>query len=55
MILNQLSISIKYVGVKYKDGYTTTFEFGQCYPYSIGGSVAQMAVFCKSVTCYNNP
>ncbi|KAJ7200630.1 hypothetical protein GGX14DRAFT_372123 [Mycena pura] len=32
-----------------------TFAFGQCYPYRIDGVLAEMAVFCKAVTCYDNP
>lgn len=49
------SLPQKYVGVQYANGYTTTFQFGKCYPYSINGVLAQMAVFCKAATCYNNP
>ncbi|KAJ7473072.1 hypothetical protein B0H11DRAFT_1728992 [Mycena galericulata] len=45
-----------YVAVRYAgpDNYAT-FAFEQCYPYRINGVLAQMAVFCKSVTCYDNP
>jgi len=44
-----------YVGVLYEGGQTTTFSFDECYPYELGGEDAEMAVFCKSVTCYSNP
>ncbi|KAF8878898.1 hypothetical protein CPB84DRAFT_1828519 [Gymnopilus junonius] len=45
-----------YVGVQYADGFLTTFAYGQCYPYSVPDhGLAAMAVFCKSVTCENNP
>jgi len=48
--------SNSYVGVEYESGFTTTYDYNQCYPYSINnGDLAQMAVFCKSVTCYSNP
>ncbi|KAJ7330846.1 hypothetical protein DFH08DRAFT_708679 [Mycena albidolilacea] len=45
-----------YVAVRYAgpDNYKT-FAFEECYPYKIDGTLAQMAVFCKSATCYNNP
>ncbi|TFK70377.1 hypothetical protein BDN72DRAFT_839087 [Pluteus cervinus] len=44
-----------YVGVLYESGFTTTFDYGECYPYEIDDDIAEMAVFCKSVTCENNP
>ncbi|KAF7344172.1 hypothetical protein MVEN_01707600 [Mycena venus] len=43
--------AVRYAGLNNYE----TFAFGECYPYRINGSLAQMAVFCKSVTCYNNP
>lgn len=46
-----------YVGVLYGDGSTTTFSYGQCYPYQLNaptGPLAEMAVFCKTVICYND-
>lgn len=45
----------QYVGVLYADGTTVTYNFGQCYPYEIGSVLAEVAVFCKGVTCENNP
>ena len=54
-ILIFIYCSSKYVGVVYKGGQTTTYSFGQCYPYTLNGNIAKMAVFCKSVTCYSNP
>ncbi|KAF8158090.1 hypothetical protein B0H34DRAFT_440909 [Crassisporium funariophilum] len=46
----------KYVGVLYEGNISTTFEYGECYPYQLPDrKLAQMAVFCKSVTCNNNP
>ncbi|KAF9034315.1 hypothetical protein BJ165DRAFT_1512903 [Panaeolus papilionaceus] len=44
-----------YVGVRYAGGNYKTFAFNECYPYEVSGNLAEMAVFCKSVTCYNNP
>ncbi|CAA7266134.1 unnamed protein product [Cyclocybe aegerita] len=44
-----------YVAVRYQGNQYTTFEYNQCYPYEISGNLAEMAVFCKSATCYNNP
>ncbi|KAJ3497908.1 hypothetical protein NLJ89_g10287 [Agrocybe chaxingu] len=44
-----------YVAVRYQGNYYTTFKYNQCYPYEISGNLAEMAVFCKSATCYNNP
>jgi len=44
-----------YVGVRYEGPVYKTFSYNQCYPYEVDGHLAQMAVFCKSVTCYNNP
>ncbi|PPQ71632.1 hypothetical protein CVT26_010593 [Gymnopilus dilepis] len=45
-----------YVGVQYADGFVTTFNYGECYPYELPvHGVAAMAVFCKSVTCESNP
>ena len=46
---------LQYVGVLYDGGLTTSFDYGECYPYEIDGNLAQMAVFCKSVTCESNP
>jgi len=45
-----------YVGVFYagNTGYKT-FNHGECYSYEVNGDLAQMAVFCKSVTCVDNP
>ncbi|TFK32213.1 hypothetical protein BDQ12DRAFT_728870 [Crucibulum laeve] len=45
-----------YVGVRYQgiNNYRT-FNFGECYPYKIDENLAEQAVFCKTVTCYNNP
>ncbi|KAF5314930.1 hypothetical protein D9619_007573 [Psilocybe cf. subviscida] len=32
------------------------FHYGQCYPYSYPDhGLAQVAVFCRAVTCNNNP
>ncbi|KIM38348.1 hypothetical protein M413DRAFT_447838 [Hebeloma cylindrosporum] len=44
-----------YVGVLYQGGNEVTFNFNTCYPYSIDGKLAEMAVFCKAATCYSNP
>ncbi|KDR77816.1 hypothetical protein GALMADRAFT_1326777 [Galerina marginata CBS 339.88] len=46
-----------YVGVLYQDGSYVTYNFGQCYPYELsdGTTLAKMAVFCKTSTCFNNP
>jgi hypothetical protein len=44
-----------YVGVLYGDDTFTTFSYGKCYPYILNGENAVMAVFCRSVTCFNNP
>ncbi|PPQ71557.1 hypothetical protein CVT24_006438 [Panaeolus cyanescens] len=44
-----------YVGVRYAGGNYKTFAFNECYPYVVDGNNAEMAVFCKGVTCYNNP
>ncbi|KAL2069561.1 hypothetical protein VTL71DRAFT_14240 [Oculimacula yallundae] len=46
-----------YVAVYYQ-GVTTpvTYDFNQCYPYQLAsGALAEVAVFCKWATCYNNP
>lgn len=50
-----IKFTVQYVGVLYENGMTTTFNYGECYPYSLDGVLAEMAVFCKSVTCENNP
>ncbi|CAD6449407.1 f9a1f612-6c8d-460e-b26b-dd704c827574 [Sclerotinia trifoliorum] len=42
-----------YVGVQYANGVITSYNFGECYPYTVNGSAALAAVFCKSVTCKN--
>ncbi|KAJ7247489.1 hypothetical protein C8J57DRAFT_1080878 [Mycena rebaudengoi] len=47
--------STTYVAVRYAGPIYTTFSFGECYPYQINENLAQVAVFCKAVTCYNNP
>ncbi|KAF4612554.1 hypothetical protein D9613_012730 [Agrocybe pediades] len=45
-----------YVGVRYQGDFYTTYAFNQCYPYSLpDGRLAELAVFCKSATCENNP
>ncbi|KAH7397766.1 hypothetical protein BKA64DRAFT_47275 [Cadophora sp. MPI-SDFR-AT-0126] len=46
-----------YVAVRYEDvASPVTYDFNECYPYELaGGELAQVAVFCKSATCYNNP
>ncbi|KAF8993281.1 hypothetical protein BDQ17DRAFT_1331771 [Cyathus striatus] len=49
------NINGTYVAVRYGDNDYTTFKYNQCYPYAIDGNEAEMAVFCKSVTCYSNP
>jgi hypothetical protein len=47
---------LQYVGVIYANGALKTYNYGQCYPYELPGNIlAKMAVFCKSVTCENNP
>ncbi|KAF8993282.1 hypothetical protein BDQ17DRAFT_1253045 [Cyathus striatus] len=51
----QDSVDGTYVAVRYGDNNYTTFKYNQCYQYVIDGNKAEMAVFCKSVTCYNNP
>ncbi|KAJ8062936.1 hypothetical protein OCU04_008183 [Sclerotinia nivalis] len=42
-----------YVGVQYANGVITSYNYGECYPYTVNGSAALAAVFCKSVTCSN--
>ncbi|APA08620.1 hypothetical protein SS1G_02345 [Sclerotinia sclerotiorum 1980 UF-70] len=42
-----------YVGVQYDNGVITSYNYGECYPYTVNGSAALAAVFCKSVTCNN--
>ncbi|KAI9650589.1 hypothetical protein NHQ30_000607 [Ciborinia camelliae] len=42
-----------YVGVQYADGVITSYNYGDCYPYTLNGSPALAAVFCKSVICSN--
>ena len=53
--LTYLYIS-QYVGVRYQNNKYVTYNFGDCYPYRLlNGNLAEMAVFCKAATCYNNP
>ncbi|KAF7861793.1 hypothetical protein EAF04_007676 [Stromatinia cepivora] len=42
-----------YVGVEYANGVITSYNYGQCYPYTVNGSAALAAVFCESVICSN--
>ncbi|KAM3150688.1 hypothetical protein ABEW05_008989 [Botrytis cinerea] len=42
-----------YVGVQYDNGVITSYDYNQCYPYTVNGSTALQAVFCKSVICEN--
>ncbi|MCJ1249530.1 hypothetical protein MMC30_006756 [Trapelia coarctata] len=44
-----------YVGVLYEGGLITSYNYNECYPYSIEDKVAVQAVFCKSVKCFSNP
>ncbi|KAH9219938.1 hypothetical protein DL95DRAFT_456847 [Leptodontidium sp. 2 PMI_412] len=45
-----------YVAVRYEGiVLPVSFDFGQCYPYELPAGLAQVAVFCKTTTCYNNP
>ncbi|CZS96666.1 uncharacterized protein RCO7_04776 [Rhynchosporium graminicola] len=46
-----------YVAVYYQNIATPiTYDFGQCYPYQLAsGALAEVAVFCKTTTCYGNP
>jgi hypothetical protein len=47
-------ISKQYVAVLYANTPDfVTYEKKQCYPYTLNGNLAQMAVFCEEVTCYN--
>lgn len=32
-----------------------TFDFSQCHPYQIDENLAQVVLFCKTATCYDNP
>ncbi|KAH9480032.1 hypothetical protein JR316_0006629 [Psilocybe cubensis] len=43
-----------YVAAQFGDDYYTTFDYNECYPYTIGGKVVQQALICKTVTCYND-
>lgn len=55
--LDRALILRKYVAVRYETvASPVTYDFNECYPYQLpAGELAQVAVFCKSTTCYNNP
>jgi len=41
-----------YVGVLYQGNVQVTYDYGECYPYKLpDDEAAQMAVFCKTVSC----
>ncbi|KAI9056073.1 hypothetical protein LZ554_001002 [Drepanopeziza brunnea f. sp. 'monogermtubi'] len=46
-----------YVAVRYENtSNIVTYDFNECYPYELPtGELAQVAVFCKTTTCTNNP
>ncbi|KAI6709840.1 hypothetical protein JHW43_007650 [Diplocarpon mali] len=46
-----------YVAVRYENvSQVITYDFNECYPYELPtGERAQVAVFCKTTTCNNNP
>jgi len=44
---------LAYVGVQYANGVITSYNYGQCYPYTVNGSSALAAVYCESVLCKN--
>ncbi|KDQ50682.1 hypothetical protein JAAARDRAFT_211597 [Jaapia argillacea MUCL 33604] len=45
-----------YVAVQYANTpKIALYSYDECYPYEVNGNLAEMAVFCKSVTCENNP
>lgn len=48
-------VRCQYVGVRYAGKVYKTFSYNECYPYEVDGHLAEMAVFCKSATCYDNP
>ncbi|KAG4440492.1 hypothetical protein IFR05_004027 [Cadophora sp. M221] len=52
----ELKIYCTTIGLKYEGiSLPVSFDFGECYPYELLAGLAQVAVFCKAATCYNNP
>jgi hypothetical protein len=50
---NILLTWIQYVAVKHANDVIKTYNYDECYPYSVDNSPAYLAVYCKDAYCTN--